>query len=69
MGELMMIEWKEKRRIPNITSCVWELIMLEGVNKRVRRLDKEYPTYKIRGSRALKYCIDNVLVKCTSTHM
>ena len=31
-GELMMIEWKEKRRIPNMTSrCVWELIMSEGV--------------------------------------
>ena len=54
----MMIEWKERDRIPN--RCVWEL---RGVNKkiRVRRLDKGHPTYKIRGSRALKYCIDNVV--------
>ena len=26
---------------------------------RVRRSDKGHPTYKIRGSRSLKYCIDN----------
>jgi len=49
VGELMMIEWKEKRQDPNNASqCDWELIM----SGRVRRSDKGYPTYKIRGSRA-----------------
>ena len=31
VGELMMIEWKEKKQDPNNASrCVWELIMSVG---------------------------------------